>query len=206
MAKIKKHDVLLAALILLDELGLDELSTRQIALRLGVESPALYWHFKNKAELLTAMSEEVMMRWHTPSIPEETEVWPTWFADNVRSFRATLLRYRDGARLHAGSRPRSGDRAVIASKAAYMVRCGFTLKEASMALYAGGQYALGCALEEQARSARSGIEPAKQTLPVLDLLKDDLAKKDIEVFPSAVFFEFGLEMMLGGLQSKLRGR
>jgi TetR/AcrR family tetracycline transcriptional repressor len=89
MAKIKKHDVLLAALILLDELGLDELSTRQIALRLGVESPALYWHFKNKAELLTAMSEEVMMRWHTPSIPEETEVWPTWFADNVRSFRAT---------------------------------------------------------------------------------------------------------------------
>jgi TetR/AcrR family tetracycline transcriptional repressor len=203
MAKIKKHEVLEAALALLHEQGLDELSTRRLAQRLSVESAALYWHFKNKAELLAAMSEEVLTRWHTLAVPENTEVWPVWVAENVRSFRAALLRYRDGARLHAGSKLRSGDRAVISAKVAYLVRCGFTATQASMALYAGGQYALGCALEEQARGAISGMEPAKQGISVISPGREGRRETKVEVFSAAAFFEFGLEMMVQGLQSRL---
>jgi TetR/AcrR family tetracycline transcriptional repressor len=37
--------VLEGAIELLDEVGLDELSTRKLASRLGVHAGALYWHF-----------------------------------------------------------------------------------------------------------------------------------------------------------------
>ncbi|BAN94905.1 hypothetical protein E05_01390 [Plautia stali symbiont] len=45
---------------LLDEAGIEGISTRKIARRLGVEQPALYWHFKNKEMLLQAMAVEAM--------------------------------------------------------------------------------------------------------------------------------------------------
>lgn len=43
------------ALALVDEEGLDKLTIRRLAQRLGVTPMALYWHFKNKNELQTAL-------------------------------------------------------------------------------------------------------------------------------------------------------
>ena len=53
MTKLSRETVIRAALDLLNEVGVDGLSTRRLAERLGVQQPALYWHFKNKRELLT---------------------------------------------------------------------------------------------------------------------------------------------------------
>ena len=44
MAKLSRETVVTEALDLLDEVGLDAVSTRQLATRLGVEQPSLYWH------------------------------------------------------------------------------------------------------------------------------------------------------------------
>ena len=58
--KLDRDVILQAALSLLDEVGMDKLSTRLLAERLGVQQPALYWHFKNKRALLdAALSEEL---------------------------------------------------------------------------------------------------------------------------------------------------
>ena len=46
------------ALALADREGLDAVSIRRIAQDLGVTPMALYWHVKNKEELLAAMGEE----------------------------------------------------------------------------------------------------------------------------------------------------
>ena len=56
MTKLSRETVIRAALDLLNEVGVDGLSTRRLAERLGVQQPALYWHFKNKRELLDALS------------------------------------------------------------------------------------------------------------------------------------------------------
>jgi len=49
--KMNRESVVGAALDLLDEVGLDAVSTRRLAKRLGVEQRSLYYHFRNKKEL-----------------------------------------------------------------------------------------------------------------------------------------------------------
>lgn len=44
-------------LLLIDEIGIEVLSLRQLAERVGVSTPALYHHFRNKQALLAALGE-----------------------------------------------------------------------------------------------------------------------------------------------------
>jgi TetR/AcrR family transcriptional regulator, tetracycline repressor protein len=45
-----------AALDALEESGLDGLNMRNLAGRLGVKAPALYWHFASKQDLVDEMA------------------------------------------------------------------------------------------------------------------------------------------------------
>src|SRR5580658_249458 len=93
--KLQREVVVQTALDLLNQVGMEGLTTRRLAEKLGVQSPALYWHFKNKRELLDAMAEAMLeSRPHLP-IPEPGTDWRNWFEESARSFRRVLLRYRD---------------------------------------------------------------------------------------------------------------
>lgn len=85
-----------AALALLDEVGLAELSTRRLAARLGVQSPTLYWHVKNKAELLDLVAEAICA--DTPE-PDASAPWREQVTSGLRRFRAQLLAHRDAAQV-----------------------------------------------------------------------------------------------------------
>ena len=50
-----RDSLLKQGLILLQEVGVEDISLRQLAERVGVSTPALYHHFKNKQELLYAL-------------------------------------------------------------------------------------------------------------------------------------------------------
>ena len=71
----------------------------------GVQQPALYWHFRNKRALLDALAEAMLAENHTHSVPRADDDWRSFLIGNARSFRQALLAYRDGARIHAGTRP-----------------------------------------------------------------------------------------------------
>lgn len=49
------------ALAIADEEGVEAVTIRRLASRLGVTPMALYWHFKNKDELMWALAEYVML-------------------------------------------------------------------------------------------------------------------------------------------------
>lgn len=206
MARLTRTSVIDAALDLLSSEGLDAVTTRRLAQRLGVESPALYWHFKDKPSLLHEMAMTVMNRHHT-SPPPDHDDWLGWFADNARSFRRALLVSRDGARLHAGTIPDLEGRTRVAPKVAYLVRHGLTEAQAGMALYAASQYTLGCVLEEQARHPHDEFHTAKfETGPgseeVLALgthLQGNVAQW------SEAAFEFGLQLLVDGLRQLNQG-
>jgi TetR/AcrR family tetracycline transcriptional repressor len=85
-----------AAVALLDEVGLAELSTRRLAAKLGVQSPTLYWHVQNKAELLDLVAEAVCA--NTVDV-DATTPWRDQLAGGLRQFRALLLAHRDTAAL-----------------------------------------------------------------------------------------------------------
>lgn len=208
MAKIRPEQVVAAALELLDELGLDALTTRKLAQKLGVESATLYWHFRDKAVLLGQMASTVLIEHHTLAVPDSTEQWASWFADNARSFRAALLSHRDGARLHAGSTPGQTEIERLLPKIAYLEQVGFSQKEAAMALLSAGEYTLGCVLESQTRQAASSGQPAKKTgaeaspEPGTNGQGQAVAASLPALDPEASF-EFGLMLMVEGLKQRL---
>jgi AcrR family transcriptional regulator len=55
------------ALRLIDEDGLDELSTRKLGRALGCEAMALYWYYPSKERLLDAVVDELMSRIDVPA-------------------------------------------------------------------------------------------------------------------------------------------
>jgi len=187
MAKINRERVIAEALALLDEVGLDGMSTRRLAQRLGVEQPSLYWHFKGKDALLTAMAEEAMAPHVATPPPSPDDDWREWFLENYRSFRRTLLLHRDGARLHAGTFPSGGALDVLLRKIAFMTVNGIPEEHVQMAMMAAGQLTVGSALEEQAAST-GPLPPsplpsdhARGFEAGLRLLVDGLARHQVHV-------------------------
>ncbi|WP_433726814.1 TetR/AcrR family transcriptional regulator C-terminal domain-containing protein [Nocardia sp. CA-129566] len=93
-----------AALGLLDEVGLDGLTMRKVAAALDVQAPALYWHVKNKRELLDAMAQRVFVSAvDGVEAPRRGEDWQDWVAALAGRLRRSMLRYRDGAKVLAGT-------------------------------------------------------------------------------------------------------
>jgi len=78
-----------AALQLLDEFGLPDLSMRRLATHLGVQPSALYWHVANKQTLLAAVADRIVAEAAASSQESVTET--AW------GLREALLRHRDGA-------------------------------------------------------------------------------------------------------------
>lgn len=204
MAKIQREQVVEAALALLDETGLDALSTRRLAQKLGVESAALYWHFRDKSALLAEMAAAVLTRHHVLGIPADAEQWPSWFADNARSFRRALLAYRDGARLHAGTTPGPDAFELIVPKLAYLQRAGFTKRDAGMALFAVSQFTIGCVLEEQAQAVDADGRASSSKDDALPRLQRNTDDAPLEAIDPERAFEFGLGLMVDGLRHRLR--
>ncbi|HDL3439475.1 TPA: tetracycline resistance transcriptional repressor TetR(H), partial [Mannheimia haemolytica] len=105
MAKLDKEQVIDNALILLNEVGIEGLTTRKLAQKIGVEQPTLYWHVKNKRALLDALAETILQKHHHHVLPLPNETWQDFLRNNAKSFRQALLMYRDGGKIHAGTRP-----------------------------------------------------------------------------------------------------
>lgn len=201
--KVDRQRILDTALEVLNEVGIDALSTRAIAQRLGVQQPALYWHFKNKQALLEAMNGEILARAHEARVPRVGETWQDFLRRNGRSFRAALLTYRDGARVHAGTEADPGDLQHVEAQAAFLVAAGFTPGQAMQLFVAVGRYVVGCVLEEQASPIDGSIEQkqlddAAQAYPVL--------AEAIAYYRTSGhegLFERGLELMVKGAEAEL---
>ena len=193
MAKIQRDQVINAALALLDEVGLEAITTRKLAQKLGVESATLYWHFRNKASLLEEMAATVLARHHSLPLAEDTAEWADWLANNARSFRRALLAHRDGALLHAGTTPARVGGETFYPKVAYLMRAGFSEAEAAMILLTISEYTLGCVLEEQSRTDRHDDE--RLSTPSTEISRIDALTHQ----QPDTCFEFGLSLIMKGL-------
>lgn len=139
------------ALRLVDDEGLDALSLRSLATRLGVQAPTLYWHVRNKSELLNALADAIMDdaiasagRIGGGGDPRE------WLQEALGGLRAALLRHRDGARIVSGARD-SLRRADFSEQAmATLVGHGLPPQQARLLVLVGERYTVGWVLEEQA--------------------------------------------------------
>ncbi|MEV0363676.1 TetR/AcrR family transcriptional regulator C-terminal domain-containing protein [Nocardia fusca] len=167
MAKgITREQIVAAALELLNEHGMDALTVRALASRLDVKAPALYWHVRNKQELLDEMATFVMRRVTDAlaAIPPGGD-WRDAVAAYARVLRSEYLLHRDGARIFSGTR--LADPAIVKAKEPWLERLtatGFSLAEADDTLDLVTAFVVGFVIEEQERCRPTGDYPARYSL------------------------------------------
>ncbi|MFE0015484.1 TetR/AcrR family transcriptional regulator C-terminal domain-containing protein [Mesorhizobium sp. NPDC059054] len=204
--KVDRARIVEEALKLLNEVGVDALSTRLLAERLQVRQPALYWHFKNKRALLDAMNKEILERSHKNRLPRAGDDWRQYLLENTRSFRAALLAYRDAGRVHAGTEAEPDELQDVEMKTAFLVSQGFDAGEAMILFIALGRYTLGCVIEEQSDYPKGPGRGADLDIAARDypLLAAGLAH--YREGGHTALFETGISLILDGADMRLRGK
>jgi len=84
--RLSKATVVARAMALADAEGLDALTIRRLATELGVTPMALYWHFRNKEELLAGLADQIWSELDTDVDPAAS--WP----DQLRALLESLVR------------------------------------------------------------------------------------------------------------------
>jgi TetR/AcrR family tetracycline transcriptional repressor len=173
----RRTEVLQAAIELLDEAGLDALTMRLLASRLGVRASALYRHYPSKQALLDAMVAALVGP--TASLPANAP-WDDLLRGAASGMREVMLSHRDGARLISGfHHPGDEAVAVFSHLVETLAGAGVPVDAATVAVDTALAYANGFTIEEQARKTGWPREERDQA------------------------FDAGLDLIIGGIRGSL---
>ncbi|MFI9822491.1 TetR/AcrR family transcriptional regulator C-terminal domain-containing protein [Streptomyces sp. NPDC052013] len=211
-APLDRRRVADTALKLLNEVGLDGLTLRAIAKELDVKAPALYWHFKDKQALLDEMATEMMRRMSADMTAQTTgpdRDWREAFFAMMCGLRTHLLRYRDGAKVYAGTHFTDMSYAEpMEAGLSMLTRAGFTPAGAARAWFTAYSYTVGYVIEEQAMGPdpASGDEGYDLDARAARLAPYPLAAQaGREMFQDHTRgFEAGLRAVIAGVDATLR--
>lgn len=206
--------ILDAAERLADDEGLEALSMRRLGAELGAGATTLYWHVRNKDELLDLLIDRVVGEILADVVPADG--WRAQMTEAALAVRRVLLRHRHIAVI-LGSRPTFGPNMITALE--WMIGRlrdgGFDPLSAALAANAITNWAAGYAVFE----SRDPLGPA-----ATDEDREALTRAIVERFESlspAEFpntramlplinalsadeqFERGLNWMLDGLEQEL---
>jgi AcrR family transcriptional regulator len=205
-ARLSRERVLLAALDVADERGIESLTMREVGERLGAEAMSLYRHVRNKEDILDGIVDLVFAEIELP--PSEVD-WKTAMRRRAISARQVLARHPWATALME-SRTRPGPAnmrhhdAVLGSLRA----AGFSSLTATRAFNIVNSYVYGFALQEaslpvatpdQLQEVAAGIisrMPADE-YPNLRLVGIELMAAG---FDYGQEFEAGLDLILDGLE------
>ncbi|QBD83482.1 TetR family transcriptional regulator [Ktedonosporobacter rubrisoli] len=208
---LNRATVVQAAMALLKKVGLDGLTTRRLADALEVKSPALYWHFRSKQELLDAMADQ-LIREAGMGPPRSGETWQQWLARRVHAYRASLLAYPDSARIVTEAQQLSPT-AIRAfnEELAAMVALGFDPVQALRTITALTNYVNGFILAEQS-SRRPATQAPGSRDSLAALLSEGPAAPLLVAFAEGgspyneASFEYGLQALMEGCAAALNRR
>src|SRR5262245_34548155 len=199
-----------AALALLDEVGLDELTMRRLADRLGVKAASLYRHVRNKEELLALLGDEISSE---IPLPRSTGTWQQQLSEAAWNVRRGLLAHRDAARVLA-STPPAGPRRLRHIEAVLRILrlTGLSDRDTARAAYHLNNFVTEFAADE-ARFATFAGQPGMTRRKVLAEVRRQF-KSLGEEYPTIValadaltedaqdaLFQFGIDLHLRGIQS-----
>jgi TetR/AcrR family tetracycline transcriptional repressor len=156
--KVNRDIIVQAALRLLADTGLEDLTLRKLAQALNIQAPTLYWHFKSKDALIDEMATLVLVSGGENLVPSEPSVdWRVWVSTFGQGLRKTLLAYRDGGRMIAGTRLTNTLFQESAERiAGHLTRAGFTTRQAVTLMSAVYTFTVSFVIEEQAVFPKPG--------------------------------------------------
>jgi TetR/AcrR family transcriptional regulator, tetracycline repressor protein len=149
-AKLDQDAVVSAAFEVLNSVGLDGLSLRLVAERLGVQAPALYWHVHNKAELISLMAATFSEVANLANAVGGT--WREKLLLSARARREAMLKQRDSARVCVLAEPRKSAADVAPQITAPLIAMGLSARQAMSYQAAVIAYTVGWVAYEQSQA------------------------------------------------------
>lgn len=110
-APLTRDAIVTAALRVLDADGMDGLSMRRVGEELGTGAASIYWHVRNKDQLLQLIFERIVEQMELPA-PDPTR-WQEQLEALARQMRAVLNSHRDVARISLGRIPTGPTLAIV---------------------------------------------------------------------------------------------
>jgi len=207
---LSRERVLGAAVLLADEDGLESLTMRELGLRLGVEAMSLYNHVANKDDLLDGMVDLVVSE---IDLPADTVEWREAMRRRAISAQSVFSRHPWASGL-IDSRESSGPARLryLDWVVGTLRRAGFTLEMTARAFSLLDSYIYGFGRQRLNMSAGGDIEPEEMGAAFLRALPADQYPYLREMvvdhamgsgYDESADFEFGLDLILDGLQSLL---
>ncbi|MEV4512669.1 TetR/AcrR family transcriptional regulator C-terminal domain-containing protein [Dactylosporangium sp. NPDC049525] len=148
---LDRQRIVAEAVALLDAEGLDGVTTRKLAARLGVQSPTLYWHVPNKAALVTAIADAILgQEFGDMAPPEPDQDWQDWLSGLAGRLRRALLAHPDGARVISAAQLSVTMAAISELAMSTLVARGVSLRQARVIVLTVERFTVGHVLEEQA--------------------------------------------------------
>ena len=210
-----RDQIVRAAMHILDTEGLDALSMRRLGRELDAGATSLYWHVKDKDELLDLIVDatvaEVDLARDDPSLP-----WRERAANVARDLRRVLVSHRGVSQIF-GSRVTLGPNLLERFEQFVSIfrSAGFEGKALALANQTVLNYASGFAVFE-ARGVSGPITEGRTVEEVQAITGSMLASLPPERFPTLLSiladmatitddesFEFGLGRLLDGLELEL---
>jgi TetR/AcrR family tetracycline transcriptional repressor len=209
---LDQRQIVQAALSLLDEAGFDGLTMRGLAQKLGIKAASLYWHVRNKQDLLSLLADEICAPMRAP---DRTLPWRRQLEELGHEYRRVLLAHRDAARVLAGSGVPAGPHRLRLTEIMLrtLLDAGFGHKDAAYAGFLLNDYVTMFVLEEvqnAAAEAAGGAEAAATAA------QNWVAALPASEYPSVVTlagyliapgaderFQFGIEILRNGLETRL---
>jgi TetR/AcrR family tetracycline transcriptional repressor len=183
-----REDVVRAALRILDEYGLPDLTMRRLASALGIQPSALYWHFPNKQSMLAELSDRIVSRGSAAQVESE---WTTQVRTEAFALRDALLTYRDGAEVVVSTLALGLGATVAHDRlASAMAAGGFTADTIDQAATTLLHFVLGHVSSEQQRMQYDSLGAVAETV-------DNIPHS---VRTPATEFAFGVDLFVSGLQ------
>lgn len=149
---LAKDTIVQAALTVLDREGFSSLTLRRVAAELNVQAPALYWHVKDKTELIDHMAEAMLRVEFKDLVARKSdEEWQEWLVDVMKRLRHAMWSYRDGGRIVTGAHLSPALTLVklfdVATQS--LVSTGMPIEKAGRIIAAVTHFVFGRVIEEQ---------------------------------------------------------
>lgn len=210
--RLDRDRIVQTAVELADQVGIDGLSMRKLAAELGVEAMSLYYHVPNKEVLLDLMVDSIIQEIGLPSLDDPwkqamraraisahkvflSHPWAIGITDSRTTRDVESLRYYD-------------------TMVGCLLEAGFSLTLAAHALSAIDAYVFGFNIQQLNLPFDDSDQVADVSEALLEQMPPDqfphLTRMILEHamqpgYDYAAEFEWGLDLVLDGIESKFEG-
>ena len=199
---LSRERILEAAVRFVDREGLEALSMRKLGTELGVEAMSLYNHVPNKSALLDGMIEVLLGELE---VPPEGGDWEERVRAGYRAFRRLAHEHPNVFPLLVNRPPETMDGVWLVEEFLRTLReAGYDTKTALHAFRALSSFTFGYAMAEIRGFALEpdGSRPGAQKIPPRDFPRISELMPQLDKVDHDAEFEFGLDLILSGLQAK----